>query len=1029
MAGGSLRWAVAASGVAPRQAGRSFKSQGGEVSAGGRLGVRRVTGSMLGALLAVAAASAGMAGLSPAIASAATAEVATVSLNPPSPSRVVLGSESETLTGTVTGKSGDGYPKTGAVEVVATNGTTLCTGSLTVGSADAADFTCVVSSDPLAVGTYEVHAHYTGGTSSTSAYSYAAATSGTEPVTVATPTSKTATVSLSQITSPVAHGSEAQTFTGTVTGVSGDGYPKAGAVTVKSSTDVVLCTGSLTAGSGDAAHFTCDASTESKLAAGKYSVHAHYTGGTSSDAEYTYAVATSAAQTLTVVTGTKTPTVSLSQITSPVAHGSEAQTFTGTVTGVSGDGYPKAGAVSVKTSTDVVLCTGSLTAGSGDAAHFTCDASTESKLAAGKYSVHAHYTGGASSETGYTYAAATSSAQTLTVTGGVATSASLALNHTSRVDGAETSEVLTVTVTGKSGDGYPKGKVTIEATTGTTVCSTGTRSSGTSDSSKFTCRLQPATLAARAYELTATYTPPATGSSSTTAITYGASASAKEKLTVTARVTTTSALSLSSSSERSGAETSEVFSVKVTGKSGDGYPKGTVEVKTTGTALCTTSTATSHVDDSATYECSPRASALGMGIYTVVATYTPATSLSSSTASIGYAASKSGSKAFTVTAPSATRIYGATPDATAAEELESVYPGPEGHCPGTTSSRPVVLATDEHYPDALAASYLEKYLGTGMLLTPTSSITGATLTALRVEGITDVYVVGGPLAVSTSVVSQIQDTYSYECGGTTRTASHLTVFRIYGATQYTTAEDVAETPSRGFVGTIDLQGAYGLYNDTSGESSAAPPAGARRTAILASGAEFQDAEAAATLAYAKGLPLLLTVPTSLSPQALDAVTTLGVTQVILMGGPLAVSNAVVTALVDHGVSVIRVAGTDYTDTAVQLADMELGSTTGHEGLGWSATHGVTVARGDFFTDGLAGAVVAAHGGATGSGPEPVLLTETPTSVGTYLTSFLDEAGSRGIDDDGTRVTSLTILGGPLALTTAVVTSMEADLYS
>jgi putative cell wall-binding protein len=883
------------------------------MSAGSTRRVRRVAGSVFGAILAVAVATAGVVGLSSTVASATTAESTTVSLNPPSTARVTSGSEPETFTGTVTGQSGDGYPKTGAVKVVATNGSTVCTGSLTAGTDDAADFTCVVATMALGVGTYKVHAHYTGGQSSTSAHSYTASTSGTQSVTVATPASLTPTVSLEPFASPVTYGSEAQTFKGTVTGQAGDGYPKTGAVTVKTSTNVVLCTGSLSEpGSGAVADFTCDASTARKLAAGQYSVHAHYTGGVSSDAVHTYAAATSA--------------------------------------------------------------------------------------------VH-----------------------TLVVTGAVPTTTTLSLNHASRKEGAESSEVSTVTVTGRSGDGYPKGRVTVDTTTGSTVCSTGTRRGGTADSSKFTCSPPPSALPARTYELSATYVPASTSSSSTSGVSYTGSTSKKWKFTVAPAVETTGALSLSSPSERAGSETAEVFTVKVAGKSGDGYPKGTVRVKTTsGTLLCTRTAASRRSADSQTFACSPPASALGAGTFTVVATYTPATPSSSNT-SIGYAASTSNTKTFAVTEPAATRIYGATPDATASEELESVYPGTRDECPGRTSGRPVVLATDEHYPDALAASYLEKWLGTGMLLTPANSVSSATFAALRVEGITDVYVVGGPLAVSTSVVSQLERTDAYECGGATPTGSHITVFRIYGQTQYATAEEIAETPGPDFPKSADLQGAYGLYDDAGGNSSAAPRAGARRTAILASGAEFQDAEASAALAYADGFPLLLTTSTALSPQALGAITALGITQVILMGGPLAVSNAVVTALVSHKVSVIRVAGSDYTDTAVQLADMELGSTTGHRGLGWSPTRGVAAARGDFYTDGLAGAIVAAHGGATGAGPEPLLLTESPTSVGSALTSFLEEAGSKGVDGDGARVTSLTVLGGPLALTTTVVSIMVADL--
>ncbi len=896
--------------------------------------MRRSARSVLGAVVATVTASVGVAGLAATTASAtstsatttsatttsatstsaATAEATTLSLSLPSSARVAHGSEVETFTGTVTGESGDGHPATGAVVIVATNGSTACTGSLTAGSGDAADFTCVTSTMGLAVGTYALHAHYAGGTSSTSGYSYSASTSGTQPVTVATSASKTTTVTLNAITSPVTFGSEAQTFTGAVAGTVGDGYPQTGAVTVKTSSDVVLCTGSLEKPGSDAVtRFTCDASGEKKLAAGQYRVHAHYTGGESSDAQYTYASGTSAAQTLTVANAVPTTTA-------------------------------------------------------------------------------------------------------------------LSSNHASRTEGAETSEVLTVTVTGKSGDGHPEGEVAVAATTGSTVCSTTTRRTGTADSSEFTCSPQASALAARAYELTATYVPSATRSSSTSGVSYGGSSSKKEKFTVDAAVTTRSTLGLSSSTKREGSETSEVFTVVVTGKSGDGEPKGTVRVKTTGgTALCTRATANSHSGDTATYTCSPTASALGAGTYAVDASYTPATP-SSSVTSIAYAASASGTKDFTVTVPTATRIYGSTPDATAAEELETVYPGTGGDCPGTAGGRPVVLATDEHYPDALAASYLEKWLGTGMLLTPTTSVSAATLAALRVEGITDVYVVGGPLAVSTSDVSELEDTYAYECGGTTRTDSHLAVFRIAGETEYTTAADIAETPGPGFPHSVDLRGAYGAYNDTDGSSSL-PPSGARRTAVLASGAEFQDAEAAATLAYAGRFPLLLTAPTSLSPQALAAIDALGITQVVLMGGPLAVSNAVVTTLVAYGVSVVRVAGTDYTGTAVELADMELGSTTDYRGLGWSPTRGVTAARGDFYTDGLAGAVVAAHGGTTSGGPEPMLLTESPTSVGSDLTAFLEEAGVDGIDGDGTRVTRLTVLGGPLALSTAVVDAMVADLYS
>ena len=381
------------------------------------------------------------------------------------------------------------------------------------------------------------------------------------------------------------------------------------------------------------------------------------------------------------------------------------------------------------------------------------------------------------------------------------------------------------------------------------------------------------------------------------------------------------------------------------------------------------------------------------------------------------------------------RIYGQTADATAAAELESVYtPDP---CPGTTGDRPVVLATDQHYPDALASAYLAKDLGTGTLLTPGGSLSAVTATALRKEGITHVYVVGGPLAVSTAVVETLEATPAYTCGGTRPLGTHITVTRIAGATATTTAAAIATFPAASLVGRLDLAGAYagtdalggkGRDNTTAGSASAGPSAtGALPTAIVATEAGFQDAEAAATLSYAGDLPVLLTTPGSLPTATRAALLSLGIRQVIVTGGPLAVSTAVVSALESMGISVLRVAGADYTGTAVELAGLETGSAATHLGLGWD-THpgGFAVARGDYYADGLAGAIVAAHG-LHGSGPVPLLLTESPTTIGSDLAQYLRHVGGAGIGSAGARASFLIVLGGPEAVTPSVVSAMVSYL--
>jgi putative cell wall-binding protein len=388
---------------------------------------------------------------------------------------------------------------------------------------------------------------------------------------------------------------------------------------------------------------------------------------------------------------------------------------------------------------------------------------------------------------------------------------------------------------------------------------------------------------------------------------------------------------------------------------------------------------------------------------------------------------------FYVTVP--VRVFGNTPSATAAAELEHQFTYRNGECPGAaTAGRSVVLATDETYPDALASAYLASSLATGTLLTPPASVSATALAAIRDEGITHVYVVGGSLAVSTTVLSRLQSTPAYECGGQTPMpgTAHVQVTRLAGPTQYDTALDIASAATSA-PGSVDLSGAYagvngsggdGAYNVTAGTASTSAPVGEIPTAILVTGKGFQDAEAASVLSYADRLPILLTTPSSLSAQALTGIRDLGIEQVIVMGGPYAVSDAVAQTLESDGISVLRIAGADGTQTAIELAQCELGAAATATGLGWAGTGTLTVARGDFYSDGLAGAVVAADG-PTSASPEPLLLTASPTNLGNYLPAFLGSAGTTGFG--GKRVTSFTILGGPGAVSQTLANTMVVSL--
>ncbi len=102
-------------------------------------------------------------------------------------------------------------------------------------------------------------------------------------------------------------------------------------------------------------------------------------------------------------------------------------------------------------------------------------------------------------------------------------------------------------------------------------------------------------------------------------------------------------------------------------------------------------------------------------------------------------------------------------------------------------------------------------------------------------------------------------------------------------------------------------------------------------------------------------------------------------------------------------------------------------TTGANGWG----NEILVARGDFYSDALAGCLLGHVQGGV-SHFQPLLLTENPTTVGQYLTGFLSSGGS-AIGIDGLNQTAgysgsiqvIQALGGPLAVAFTTIGAMAA----
>jgi putative cell wall-binding protein len=192
-----------------------------------------------------------------------------------------------------------------------------------------------------------------------------------------------------------------------------------------------------------------------------------------------------------------------------------------------------------------------------------------------------------------------------------------------------------------------------------------------------------------------------------------------------------------------------------------------------------------------------------------------------------------------------TRRFGESRYETAAEVSANLF------TPGVSR---VYVATGLSAPDALAAASAAGGFGAPVLLVPGSGPAAGVPTAVAAElarlQSSQVIVMGGTAAVTAAVFNQI-----------TAAVPGATVSRIAGATRYETAAKLA-----------------------------APCASGRL--FVATGAQFADALAGATVAGRSGCPMLLVPPTGWDAAIDTALSALGSTTVTIFGGPAAVPYSV-----------------------------------------------------------------------------------------------------------------------------------------
>lgn len=125
-----------------------------------------------------------------------------------------------------------------------------------------------------------------------------------------------------------------------------------------------------------------------------------------------------------------------------------------------------------------------------------------------------------------------------------------------------------------------------------------------------------------------------------------------------------------------------------------------------------------------------------------------------------------------------------------------------------------------------------------------------------------------------------------------------------------------------------------------------------RYAIIAGENGWPDALAATSLAGALDCPILLTSTAALSPQTSEALTSLGVSEVIILGSTHTVSAATESSIKTLGISTTRLGGTDRFDTQLKIYQYGLDKSL------WSSDL-VIVASGENFADALSAAPIAA----------------------------------------------------------------------
>lgn len=268
----------------------------------------------------------------------------------------------------------------------------------------------------------------------------------------------------------------------------------------------------------------------------------------------------------------------------------------------------------------------------------------------------------------------------------------------------------------------------------------------------------------------------------------------------------------------------------------------------------------------------------------------------------------------------------------------------------------VYLTSGQEFPDALTGTAPAVRDGAPVLLTKADLLPSATKAALASLTPDQIFVVGGTGPIPDAILEEAEALTGAE------------VVRISGPDRWATASALAQT--RFAAEDVD-------------------------TVYVASGLEFADSLAAGPLAGLGDDPIVLTKPGAVPSATVAALEALEPDHIVVLGGPGAISNDVVTELSGYADTIERVNGDDRYATAAAVAERVPPSDS------------TFVASGQAFPDALSGAALA------GLHESPLLLTQQDHLPSVTGAALLEREPSTVI-----------LFGGPGAISEAVKTAIE-----